>query len=414
MVIRPRRFRAGGAGRPALKRYLALALNSLYAPGAALLLAGRVVQLLNALVLSIVIVRRFGLEMVGTFAVGFIGVAVLTVLSPMGLPSHLPRLRAAHEKLSFAALAIQLAMLPVFGATVYGYARLQATDPRESATIFVVAIGGVLIGASNTGLMLSIMRSRFLPGLLSPLCEAVGILVGAALATSGLALATYLLMGRLAGATVIWSGFRFQSVSMRRVAAIARRGIGYSVPDLLALLSEQSAPLLLATMATRADLGLFRLCQQMLNAADTPGWTFVQSKYPELVRDRPGVSEHVYEQVRRLGAVAAVMCVAGSIVLATDVYRIPTIGWMMAVLAPSLFWRYKNNYFEQRFRATGQLAVTTTLSLLKLCAAVPVFFLAIQTRGAWGAIWALAALSVVAGITYEHVYRRRPATVEAF
>ena len=391
-----------------MKGRLSIFLEKLYAPGAAVLLAGRVVQLINSLFLSIVIVRRFGLEMVGTFAVGFIAVAVLTVLSPMGLPSHLPRLRATHAKLSFAALMIQLTMVPVFATAIYGYAHLQGTTPAEGATIFVVALSGLLIGASNTGLMLSIMQRRFLPGLLSPLCEALGIVAGAVLASSGLTLAVCLLVGRLAGTTVIWSSFRFQRLPARRIACIARRGVGYSVPDVLALFSEQTAPLLLTGMATRADLGLFRLCQQMLTAADTPGWTFVQSKYPELVRDHVGAGETVYLQVQRLGALAAVLCLAGAFVLGTYVYRIPTVGWMMLALAPSLFWRYKNNYFEQRFRATGQLSVTTMLSALKLCAAVPIFFLAVRLSGAWGAVSALAALSVAAGMTYEYVSRRAP------
>jgi O-antigen/teichoic acid export membrane protein len=384
-------------------------LDRLYSQGAAVLLAGRVVQLINALALSIVILRRFGLEMVGTFAIGFIALTFVTALSPMGLPSHLPHLHASHSKLSYSALVIQLGAYPFFAVLLYLYARLEGRSSLETTTIFLVALGGLLIGASNTGMMLSIMRGKFYPGLLSPLCESAGILSGAIMAESGCSLAVYLLVGRSLGAISIWSGFDFKSVSIRRLVCIARRGIGYAVPDVLALMSEQCAPLLLSLMVSRPELGLFRLCQQMLTAADTPGWTFVQSKYPDLVQGSSVLRERIYDQVRQLGLAAAALCLVGSSVLAYYVYRLPTLAWMMALVSLTLFWRYKNNYFEQRFRAAGQLAVATTLAVLKLGVSFCASFLLIRAFGAWGAVLALGLLSVVAGITYERVFRRETA-----
>jgi O-antigen/teichoic acid export membrane protein len=388
-------------------------LKGMYEPGAALLLGGRAIQLFNSLFVSIVIVRRFGLETMGTFAVGFIAVAFLTSLAPMGLPSHLPHLHTSHSKLCFSALVIHLSTLPVFVLLLYVYASLEAHSPLERMTIFVVTLGGLLIGFSNTGMMLSIMRRRFYPGLLGPICELASIVVGGFMARSSVGLALFLLGGRFAGALIVWGTFQFRRMSVYRIICIAKRGVGYAMPDFFALLSEQSAPLLLAGMVTRGELGQFRLCQQMLTAADTPGWTFVQSKYPDLVRGSLEMRESIYSQTCNLGWAAAAICLFTSAFLAYYVYRIPILAGMMAILSATLVWRYKNNYFEQRFRAMGQLRMATILGLLKLGVSFILFFFLIRAYGGWGAILALAALSVIGGIAYQYAFRQLPRAAEA-
>jgi O-antigen/teichoic acid export membrane protein len=388
-------------------------LRRVYEQGAALLLAGRVIQLVNSLILSLIIVRKFGLETMGTFAIGFVAVAVFSSLAPMGLPSHLPHLRAPHPSLCFSALILEVSTFPLFALLLYVFASLEGRDASERMTIFVVSLGGLLIASSNTGMMLSIMRGRFYPGLIGPLCESTGIVVGSFVAGSRVELALFLLAGRFASAVVVWSGFRFRRVSSRRVVCIARRGIGYAMPDFLALLSEQSAPLLLAGMVSRSELGLFRLCQQMLNAADTPGWTFVQSKYPDLVRGTSALRERIYAQTRALSWAAVAICFIVSAFLAFYLYHIPTLAGMMSVLSVTLIWRYKNNYFEQRFRAMGQLGVTIGLAVAKLVASFILFFLFIRAYGGWGAVLALSLLSVIAGMAYERTFRHLLPTPEA-
>jgi O-antigen/teichoic acid export membrane protein len=388
-------------------------LRKLYEPGAALLLAGRVVQLFNSLIVSLVIMRRFGLETMGTFAVGFIAAALLASLAPMGLPSHLPHLRVAHSKLCFSAVVIHASTLPFFGLLLYGYASVEAHSTSEQLTIFIVTLGGLLVGFSNTGMMLSIMRRRFYPGLLGPICEALAILAGGFAAKSSVGLAMFLLWGRFITVLIVWGEFQFRRVSARQVICIAKRGIGYAMPDVLALFSEQSAPLLLAGMVSRAELGEFRLCQQMLTAADTPGWTFVQSRYPDLVRGSSELSEHIFARTCNLGWVAATVSLFVSAFLAYYVYRIPALAGMMALLSATLVWRYKNNYFEQRFRAMGQLRTTTILGLMKLVASFILFFLLIRAYGGWGAVSALAALSVVSGFTYQYAFRQLPQAAKA-
>jgi Na+-driven multidrug efflux pump len=76
------------------------------------------------------------------------------------------------------------------------------------------------------------------------------------------------------------------------------------------------------------------------------------------------------------------------------------------MLSASLLWRYKNNLYEQSFRASGQVATSTVLGALKFMCAGVIFYLLIRSHGVWGAVWALTVLSIAAGLAYEWVYSR--------
>jgi O-antigen/teichoic acid export membrane protein len=381
-------------------------LFSLYDRGAAMLMLGRALQLLNSFGWSVVIVKHFGLNMLGTFAVGMLAVTVLSVISPLGLPSYLPRLNQPHACLCFAGLLLQLSMLLPVASILVIYAKVFAHNPAEERIIFLVALSGSMVGLCNTGLMLSIMVRRFYPAVVAPLFEGAAILVVGLGAASGEGIAAYLLVSRIAGALVIWLGMRCSVLPPRQLTLILRNSATYLAPDAIAMLSEQIAPLILLLIAPRAELGLFRLCQQMLNASDTPGWSYVQSKYPDLVRNDDSFFASVNWHVVRLSLLASALCVFGSAVLGFWVYRLPIVVPMMCILAGSLFWRYKNNLYEQSFRASGQIEVATVLGAAKLLVAALVFSLLIYWGGLWGAVLALAAVSIAAGIGYECAYRR--------
>jgi O-antigen/teichoic acid export membrane protein len=386
-------------------------LRDAYQAGPGLLLIGRSIQLCNGLLLSVILVRRFGLEVVGSFALGIAAVNVLANVCPLGLHAYLPRLKQSHAQSSFAGLMLFLAQLPFVLVLLGAYAWAQAQSAAEQRIIFFAAFSGYFIGLANLGMMLSIMVRRFYPGLIAPLCETVGLLAGSSLAQTPDGFAITLLASRMASVLVIWGGFRFERLSLGRIAEIAGNGVRYLAPDVLALLAEQSAPLLLARVVSRSELGIFRLCQQLLMAADSPGWTFVQSKYPQMVENGPAFVDDVHRQVRRIALTASVLCVVVSTVLAMMFFDTPVVAPLMAILSACLVWRYENYLFGQALRATGRIRIVTALGLAKLIAAVGFFYLATLSGGVWGAVIALTLLSVLSGITYQWLYRHPPAAL---
>lgn len=370
-----------------------------------MLLAGRAIQLCNGLLLSIILVRYFGLEVVGAFAIGIAAANVLANVCPLGLHAYLPRVRQSHGQSCFAGLVLFLMQLPVVVAALVLYAWAMAHGAQEQRVIFLAALSGYFIGLANLGMMLSIMTRRFYPGLLAPLCETAGIVAGSLLTQTPASLAASILLARIVSVGVIWTGFRLEPVSLDRITEIAGSGLRYLTPDVLALLSEQSAPLLLAHFVSRSELGVFRLCQQLLMAADSPGWTFVQSKYPQMVEGSAEFVDQLHRQVRRIGLTASALCLVGSALLALWFFHTPVVALLMILLSACLVWRYENYLFGQALRAAGRVRLLTALGCVKLLGGLLIFYLATGAAGLWGAVVALALLSVVSGVTYQHAYR---------
>jgi len=381
-------------------------VREMYQSGPALLLAGRAVQLCNGLLLSIILVRRFGLETVGAFAIGIAAVNILANVCPLGLHAYLPRVKQSHGQSCFAGLVLFLAQLPAVVGLLVVYAWTQAHDPLEQRIIFLSALSGYFIGLANLGMMLSIMTQRFYPGLVAPLCETIGLLAGSLIARTPDGLAVSLLLSRITSVGIIWLGFRLEPIGLGRILEIAGSGVRYLAPDVLALLSEQCAPLLLAQFVSRGELGVFRLCQQLLMAADSPGWTFVQSKYPQMVEGSAEFVDEVHRQVRRIGLTASIVCLLGSALLALCFFHTPVVALLMTMLSACLVWRYENYLFGQALRAAGRVRILTALGFAKLLGALVFFYLATARAGLWGAVFALASLSVISGVTYQRVYRR--------
>ncbi|MGH7787596.1 MAG: lipopolysaccharide biosynthesis protein [Candidatus Binatia bacterium] len=376
-----------------------------YEGGPALLLAGRAVQLVNGLLLSIILVQRFGLAALGTFAIGLAAVNIIAIVCPLGLHNHLPRLRQSLAQSSYAGLVLQIVQLPLVALLLWPYAALLAHDAGEARIIYAVALSGFFIGLGNMGMMLAIMHRRFGVGLAAPLCETAGMLAGTVLAATPAGFAVYLLLARLASATLIWSGFHYQRLPAARLRGIARASVHYVVNDTLTVAPEQAAPLLLATVVSRGELGLFRLCQQLLMAADTPVWTFVQSRYPRMVDGDAEFHAGLARQVDRMALLASVACVGGSAVLALVFFGAPQLALLMLVLSPCLLWRYRAYLYGQALRASGRLAAVTQLAATRLVLALAALTIATERFGLWGAVVTVALLSVATGTAYEWTFR---------
>jgi O-antigen/teichoic acid export membrane protein len=372
--------------------------------GSSVLLAGRCVQLGNGLLLSTLLVRLFGLDAVGSFAIGIAAINVLANVCPLGLSAYLPRLKQTHAESCFTALVLQLVQIPLIVVALYFYAQLQARNTDEVQIILLVASSGFFIGLANSGLMLSIMRDRFTVGLIAPLCESAGLLAGGLVARTPVGFAATVLAARILSAFVIWVGFEFRAVPIRRLREIARVGTHYLTTDVLSILPEQSVPVILGALVTRGELGAFRLCQQLLMAADSPGWTFVQSRYPKLVDGDATFFADTARQVRRTALSATVLCLLGSFVLAVFFFKTPLVGSLMVVPSLCLAWRYDNYFYGQALRAAGRTRVLVGLGLARLVGAIALYYAAVVTFGLWGAIGALATISILSGSIFRYVY----------
>jgi len=365
------------------------------------LLGGRAVQLLSSVLLSGVVVRHFGLSMVGTYAIGYIAVAFIPHILSLGLNSELPRTRRPISELLFIAIVIQVVMLILITPGVLLFSTLMAASPIEWPTVFVVAMFGAFTGMFNVALTVNILLRHFRSAFFAPMVELVAILSGSHLAHSGLQMACFALVGKIATLILMWPRIRIARVALKDVLPTARQGSKYLLLDLVSTLSEQLIPFVLGISVPRAQLGLFRLCQQVSSAAETPGWSYVQSKYPELTVGDLAANKQIARRATAIGTAAAALCIVGSIPLAYVGFHTPVVALMMLVLGAALPWRYVSYVNDQRLRAVGRVGPTLGLAMARVFACAIALELAVPKFGVWAGIWTSGIASVVFGFVYQ-------------
>jgi O-antigen/teichoic acid export membrane protein len=196
------------------------------------------------------------------------------------------------------------------------------------------------------------------------------------------------------------------------IVSTISRGARYLLLDIMAVLTEQAPCIILGVMATRADLGRFRLCQQTLSAAENPGWSYVQSKYPELTYGGETLIRACSRRMRLLGGGAFALCVAGSLPLAIVAFRRPSLAIMMIVVCSAVVFRYPIYFYDQLLRACGRMGPAMILAPARLIASCITMYLMIRRCGVWGAAGSTPVIACVFAGIYAIISRWASATRE--
>jgi O-antigen/teichoic acid export membrane protein len=341
--------------------------------------------------------------MVGTYAIGYIAVAFVPHVLALGLNSQLPRMRKNCAELAYMAAGVQAIMLIPVLAGLYLYSALFSASDAEMKTVFLVAMSGCLVGIFNVGLTLTILVQNVRCALVAPFFETALLLTGAVTAHSGTELAVYVLVGKAISVIAVWPRAGFRSVPNDEVLALMRNGTRYLALDLLAALNEQLPTAIFSMSLTRADLGLYRLCQQTLAAAEAPGWSYVQSQYPALTSGEIASARKVAKNMVRFGTLGSAFYLLGSLPAALFAFRTPALLPMMAVLSPALFSRYIIYFGDQRLRAVGKIRQAVTLSSIRLATTSVLTASVAKSFGIWGAVWITTSVSIAFSILYKTV-----------
>lgn len=365
-----------------------------------ILLLGRIIQMVNGFALSILLIQLFGLAKVGTYTVASVAIAALALLCSAGLQFSLPREPLSNEQRNTVALAWSLGLIPGLFASVAVFGFVMAKLPGEWIEIALFSLGGYFFGQMNVLNTLLLLQKRVKWTIIPPLINSLGLVIAALHGASMIQVASILLLARAAGNLTLFYTMRYARVPVLAIFRYGLEGFKYSPMDLLALLSEQTGPLLLANLLSRSELAIYGLCQQLLMAADAPGWSLVQSYYPELVRTRLGIGGIVKARVLRLSLLMTPAVTIAAVVLGSYVYRIPLFWIMTGALAASLPSRYLNNFYDQTLRAVGRIRTGTSLAAVKLGLGLLLFGTLVWLGGLWGSIAALGLLSVISGILY--------------
>ena len=365
-----------------------------------LLLLSRMIQLGNGFILSVILVREFGLASVGTYTIATVAVSILSLLCGLGLPYSLPREPLLEEERNTVAASWAALMFPIALVVVLPFSRVMARHPGEWRDIALFAVGGYFFGQMNVLNVLLILQKRTRWAIMPPLVNTAGMIVGVFVGGSLARFASILLIFRAFGSIWLFSGMRYRPIKFRSILRCGLAGVKYSPMDLVNMLSEQTGPLIMASLVTRAELGVYGLCLQCLTSSDIPGWSVVQSYYPELVRTHLATASMVRSRLMKLSFVIAFLVVATASVLGRYVYRVPEFALMMTLLAMSVPSRYLNNFYDQTLRAAGYIRTGTFLAVIKLFLSLAIVWIFAWALGLWGAIIGLALLSLVSSALY--------------
>jgi len=365
-----------------------------------LLLLSRLLQMGSSFALSVVLLRRFGLSSVGTYTAAAVAISPLSLLCGLGLPYTLPRENLSQPQRHTLVAGSAFLLLPAVLLVVVLFGWCMARQPGEWIEIALFACGGYFFGQANVFNTLLVLERRPAWSLVPPVAGFAGILLGLLAGGSLIRFAASLLAARLFGSIWLFARVTYAPVNLRSILRSVWNGLKYAPMDFIALLSEQTGPLLMTALLSRAELGAYGLCQQCLTAADTPGWSFVQAHYPELVKSRLGVARVVRSRLLKLSVPIALLVLASSALLGRYVYKVQGFTLMMAALALCLPLRYLNNFYDQILRAAGHIRAGTWLAAAKLLLGLMIFAALISTFRMWGAIVALAVLSSAAAAIY--------------
>lgn len=369
----------------------------------AVLLFGRIILLGNGFIISIFLLKKFGLGAVGTYTIAMVAVTSLSMFCGLGLNYSLPRESLTTLQRNTVALVWSGLLAPISLALIVVYAGVMGQHRLEVWEITLFATAGLFAGFSNVTNTLLLMENRTYLSLIFPVVQTVGLLLGIIYCRTLVHFAIVLMAFRALGAFIPFCLLKYARISISKIWDCGVRGFVYFPADMLAILSEQAGQVILSLLLSRGDLGVFGLCRQVLTAGEYPGWSFAQSIYPSLVRTRLETVREFQRQNIRLSVLASVLLLAGSFVLGFFIYHLPMFFYMMIPLALVLPFKYSNCFIDQVIKSVGKIRLNIVLNAIKLLVAIPLFLVMGKAMGVWGAVIGLAGLSIFS----EFIYRKQ-------
>ncbi len=366
-----------------------------YGREAGLVLSGRILQNVNGFLLSVLIVRRFGLAAAGTLAVATVATVIIAIVGTFGLTYVFARSNAPIQVKNGLGFVAALAIVPFSLPFIIALGLIAGHSPEEAATITILSLGGCFFAQTNIANALQVLQGRARKSIIPPAANLVGLLAAAAFGGSYLVFASILAAFRFAGTLGAFLCLERARIDLRVFWANVRVGAHFLTADILNLGSEQLTVLLASFLMSRSDLGVFGLCRQMLTVSDTPGWSQVQAKYPLIVSNPPETVGELKRTMPRLGAICGAGVAALTVPLGWFVYRSPQFMMLAPLLLASVPLRYLLTVYDVALRAVGAIMATNRVSLIRAALALILIPGGAWLGGAAGAILATMAHTAI-------------------
>jgi O-antigen/teichoic acid export membrane protein len=363
---------------------------------ALLVLTARLLQNANGFLLSVLIVRRFGLASAGTLTVATIAIVVLSLLGTFGLTYGLARLPVSNgEKNALGAFAC-LIVVPISLPFAAALGWFCGHAIQESLAITLLALGGAFFAQTNIVNALQVLQGRAAHAVIPPLGNLAG-LAAACMFGSTLPIFAGVLAGfRFASIALAFAFLPIGRLRLRQALAHIGEGSRFLTADALLMATDQGTIMIASVLMSRPELGLFGLVRQMLTLSDTPAWSQMQAAYPAMVANPQGVFPGFLRRMLVLGIVCAAGVAALTVPLGLLIYHLPRFALLAPLLMTIVPLRYVMGSFDMRLRAMGLIARTNRLSLLRGVLALLIVPVAAWRGGALGGVLATMVYNAIA------------------
>jgi len=353
-------------------------LSQRFGREAGLVLIARVLQNFNGFLLSVLIVRRFGLAAVGTMTVSTIAIVIIALLGTFGFTYIFARMDAPIRVKNALGYTAALAVIPLSLPFIILLGVLTGKDAEEVGVIAIMSLGGAFFAQGNLAGALQILQGKASDAIIPPLANTLGLVVAAIFGSSYLLFALLLAFFRFSGIFLTFQRLERAPLDLGLFVKYVRDGVHFLAGDMINLGSDQLTIFITSFLLSRADLGLFGLCRQMLTASDTPGWTQIQTKYPAVVADPQKAMPELRRLMVRLGGLCGVGGVFISVLFGLFVFHLPRFVVLAPLLLASVPLRYLLLSYDLHLRAIHALKEVNNISLMRAALA-----LLIIPAGAW-------------------------------
>jgi glycosyltransferase involved in cell wall biosynthesis/O-antigen/teichoic acid export membrane protein len=328
-------------------------LVGLFGHAAGLVLLARVLQNLNGFLLSVLIVRRFGLEGAGTLAIATVAIVALALLGTFGLPYTLARLEIDARQRNTLGLFTCVAMVPLSLPLVGVLGLMAGRSPKEALVIALLALGGPFFAQTNITNALQVLQNKAGNGVIPPTGNLVGLLIAQHYGADFATFAAILALSRFLSIGIVFLLLPCGRIGLRTMIRLLADGSRYLTADAISLGSDQAAVLVMSFLLSREALGLLGLCRQMLTVSDTPGWSQLQAMYPDVVADPDRSIPLLIRRLCWTGLTCAVAVAILTIPLGRWIYRVDGFAVLAPLMLISTPIRALLMAYDTRLRALG-------------------------------------------------------------
>ncbi len=354
-----------------------------------ILLIARLLQNGLGFGLSLSILYKFGLASIGLLTMSSIAVVIMATVFTFGMPHVLARAALAPEQRNTLGLLAAVAGLCIALPVSFAVGVVFGRDAQETRIITLLCLAGPYFSMTAIADALLVLKKATRHTVLPPLGSWLGLVCAHLLTDDYASYAALLAAGRFAGVAAAYSRLHYARCETTALRAQCRQGLRYLVPDSIGIAAEQVATLVVASLASREQLGIFGLCRQLLTVSDTPLWSKLALWYPRLC-EGPQAYPALAAQMLRLSLWIGIGLAIVSPLLGIWVYQAPAVAMTAPLMMLCVPFRYAGSTAELTLRAMGATAAVNGVMLLRclLVALLPLGFW-------WGGIQGTAVAMIV-------------------